>query len=1018
MAWSNMPPAVGQDIQYWPWLIQFWRALEERARCSNDNPRPRHFSRFANEWDSGEITAASTTTITIGGKAWVTTPKRWVAYATAGYPPDYDVCIDRDPTDPRKTIRLEITDHTADTLTFASMAEHVVSANELVANGGVKGAKAYIVTRVSPWWNERSLQGPNDQALVQGTATGGSTTTLVDTTKTWATNEWAGDMVVIEDKGRAFVTSNTATTLTFAALGTGLSVAAGDAYVIIGDSSVYDFGREPDAPWHWHKGATELYTTHDPRGPIGTIVPITAPDGSKRFNVPIPVTSVTDPDVLTDVLDLDIWSGQTDLDDPPDFCYTPRITRAWRFKQARVEEMQSLFIEPVDWSGRKNMESWNLAWFMDYCGINTVTGTLQDYDSKNAWTPIGTGDILGADEKLVAYAIIVDHAVLPHVSGDENVGTAVLTSGGKLKNTIFGNGTEHTGKSIIIWKGWTRKVPRRVQYFYPACAFVPGEVGGFLVDPPTDGSGEVGSWVRLGISTRYMEQDSRGVTTTTSDSHEAFVNGELARYVGDNWCDPTLGEAGTDDTFPYRNNLYRGAEYPGYTFGDSGTATGGGTYYLEDTSKNWWPNGTLVTHTGTLTTGGTSPVDSGQSGDYFWTTQNDPGHATPGNRGRFFDFILELTSGTYENARIPITAHTPGTPPDPGVLTIQSVGISPSVGNTYRIREPKYKLNRWQGRTVRLTKPDGTTVDATITHSDDTRIYFAELAGAATVAAGWSYRIIEHPTGTVWKRSGGAWVTPDGIAEGNYSRQQAIEPTIVTRYGRVQKADYVSPEQLDEMYVAEDAMRHRLFTAAWNTAEDNRHETLHGVSDVDYTTALDTNADRWLDIGEFGFPDDLTNSSAQAPVAGSTASKNGSDEVIVKSLRAFNRAEYLVPYVLWDNTTYSLKCDFYNFAEKYFAGASEGSTWGDHDQLVGENVWTRHDTNVSSPTDGSMTVSIYIGGKDNGGSLTDITSEEANPTDAAPAGEPSTSNQKGRGFQCAGNPRIIVKYDQGFLTYV
>lgn len=86
-------------------------------------------------------------------------------------------------------------------------------------------------------------------------------------------------------------------------------------------------------------------------------------------------------------------------------------------------------------------------------------------------------------------------------------------------------------------------------------------------------------------------------------------------------------------------------------------------------------------------------------------------------------------------------------------LGFGDLGFS-TAGLGYRIREPAYELSRWQGRVLRLTKPDGTILpDIFITHSDDNTLYFA--AQAQAIVAGWKYQIVEVPTGTVWLRQSG-----------------------------------------------------------------------------------------------------------------------------------------------------------------------------------------------------------------------------------------------------------------------
>lgn len=78
------------------------------------------------------------------------------------------------------------------------------------------------------------FNGTADIAGANGTATGGSNTTLVDTSQSWVTNQFVDcRFQILSGQGAgqiAVVTSNTATTLTFASLGT--SITTGSAYTI------------------------------------------------------------------------------------------------------------------------------------------------------------------------------------------------------------------------------------------------------------------------------------------------------------------------------------------------------------------------------------------------------------------------------------------------------------------------------------------------------------------------------------------------------------------------------------------------------------------------------------------------------------------------------------------------------------------------------------------------------------------------------------------------------------------
>jgi len=78
-----------------------------------------------------------------------------------------------------------------------------------------------------------------DERAVSGTATGGSATTLVDTSASWDAGAWAGAIVVVRRGGQvirvAQIQSNTATQLTLAASGT--AIQAGDSYTILAQAN-------------------------------------------------------------------------------------------------------------------------------------------------------------------------------------------------------------------------------------------------------------------------------------------------------------------------------------------------------------------------------------------------------------------------------------------------------------------------------------------------------------------------------------------------------------------------------------------------------------------------------------------------------------------------------------------------------------------------------------------------------------------------------------------------------------
>ncbi len=92
----------------------------------------------------------------------------------------------------------------------------------LASPGAVNGTTRYVIEDIKPFGTERMSKG--EITGTEGFATGGSTTTIVDSTKNWETNYWSRTanrkVRIVEGTGvgaELAITSNTATTLTFAA---------------------------------------------------------------------------------------------------------------------------------------------------------------------------------------------------------------------------------------------------------------------------------------------------------------------------------------------------------------------------------------------------------------------------------------------------------------------------------------------------------------------------------------------------------------------------------------------------------------------------------------------------------------------------------------------------------------------------------------------------------------------------------------------------------------------------------
>lgn len=92
----------------------------------------------------------------------------------------------------------------------------------LAATAPVNGTTKYVIEDIKPFGTERMSKG--EITGTEGFATGGSDTTLIDTTKNWETNYWSRTvnrkLRIVEGTGvgsEIAITSNTSNTLTFAA---------------------------------------------------------------------------------------------------------------------------------------------------------------------------------------------------------------------------------------------------------------------------------------------------------------------------------------------------------------------------------------------------------------------------------------------------------------------------------------------------------------------------------------------------------------------------------------------------------------------------------------------------------------------------------------------------------------------------------------------------------------------------------------------------------------------------------
>lgn len=98
----------------------------------------------------------------------------------------------------------------------------------------------------------------SEMIIAAGMATGGSNTSVIDTRKSWGINKWVGCQIqIVKLNGTEYfsdIASNTTTQINFAALPTGVTVAASDLYTIRGTNDptgirLQRWGRDVSPIW-------------------------------------------------------------------------------------------------------------------------------------------------------------------------------------------------------------------------------------------------------------------------------------------------------------------------------------------------------------------------------------------------------------------------------------------------------------------------------------------------------------------------------------------------------------------------------------------------------------------------------------------------------------------------------------------------------------------------------------------------------------------------------------------------
>lgn len=722
--------------------------------------------------------------------------------------------------DPSSLVDANIHGNTGNTVTVDDLnswigSGHITSLNDLlgkpfriVSDSGDFGSVP--VSRYPPW------PGANVKTWHRGTVTEATASSLRDENADWQEDQWAGwDLLVFQPSmlRRVTISGNSIDTLNFSAQS--WTAQTGEEYRIVPHGEKWNY-RGIWRPTVW----MDRYNVHweQTRRVDGNI-------GGTLF--PDLYVSVAKWDVQQGVyyenawcLFTDVW-GDADMphEASPDRNYTPFIYWQIGSWQQAVINLIDGFVEQRDYDGwSKNIRNMTKAEGLLLAGFG---------ETSTVGSPSGGGFLVSSATLKSPPAAPVYWAIINQATNTaEKAGAGSWMNGILYTHEGFSIDQNDVGKQIILGWGFPRYFERQFRYMFPkTCWFPHSDIDGHPVDPPgeDDQNGpRTGIWVTRPASTRNREvmpaftegyHAAWGSPARTAnpflpgaDGAEPFSDGQLARLVGDQPNDPTIGGEEDQEWDQYYDawTVMVGPDHE-QPQGPAGIISGGDTRFLIDDTADWIEN-ILIEHTGVATAGSTTSLtDSGKSTSHFWTHPD---------RGRWLHHWVEVNeqpdgSGAW-HAR-PITSHSGTT------IGFSALPFS-AAGKAYRIREPKYELNRWQGRKVVITRNDGMKYERTVAYSYENILWF-DSPLPQSVQAGWKYEVEEAVYGAVYLRSGGKWIKPTGTDQ-RTGREfpddpKKIPPDTIRRYGLFMKGDYISDHLISDM----DAVLNQL---RWTKHETTR----------------------------------------------------------------------------------------------------------------------------------------------------------------------------------------------------
>lgn len=806
MAW-NITPATAATLgsaalNDRKFVDQFWFSIAERMQATGaDSPFPQ-----VHAYDAFTITAIAdngdgTFTLTDASKDWTFAGgarKKWTeGIVGTDWPdwarPPFDVVIDADRTgagrsepDPRAVIQAPIASQPSATQVVCTFdLARAIREGGIASVASLVGRRGWVIRTGGDNYTRGFVRWPNARHYAYGRVHGVAvdttavTTTLTSDRALQHADVLVGKEVLYLDSGnrlrRHAITAvdAVANSLTFAGTSNPPVVEITPPlreFYVVDAGGYWQWDREGGPVQAAHAGLTTNYYAHSTTDDDETVAV-----GMPRLTYPVRYAQTLDacpidPEMVvlrndpdTDGVDVDYYVPYDNACGAGDYFVQPNWWQCWRALWSAAFQLAPHFVKPIDYDGAADISDFTAATWLYYAGINIHAGTCGTHSGTTMPCALGV-----PHTPVTLWWTIVNAAGKPIASGYEQAYDGATINGDFA--------ALHDGKTVYASTGPTRICARAFATMRDVVYFVPDTDG----DPPaaqTPSETYPGTWTTLAASTHYLTSDHDGYVGQSALARHAFANGHFARYVGHRLHDPGFPVRLPADTesplAAWHNNAYVGRRQPTVesriASAMSGTATGGSATRIEVAGVDFdaldFPDATNgLAHNFTAASGSTTGCTvPGVSGSTLWASGRFPGFAGP-----FVGFCVEflMSGSTFADPAAVIEKRPIATGTTGGVIAWAEATSVSTHGLTARIIEPRV-LNPWNGLTVTLTNPDGTTGTATITGSHGDTLFITDPD--LVVGEGTSYGIARPRIGDVFKRVSGAWVTTSGMgADGRY----------------------------------------------------------------------------------------------------------------------------------------------------------------------------------------------------------------------------------------------------------